>query len=66
MTDSFRLAILGAGNIGTSIARGLVQSGHFSPSRITFHGGEPICLRNTEFRGSTSPGTTARPSPERR
>ena len=35
MTDSFRLAILGAGNIGTSIARGLVQSGHFSPARIT-------------------------------
>ncbi|NLD96207.1 MAG: NAD(P)-binding domain-containing protein, partial [Synergistaceae bacterium] len=35
MTEEFRIAILGAGNIGTSIAKGLVQSGHFSPGRIT-------------------------------
>jgi pyrroline-5-carboxylate reductase len=34
MKDGYRIAVLGAGNIGTSIARGLVQSGHFSPSRI--------------------------------
>ncbi len=35
MSDTFRIAILGAGNIGTSIAKGLVQSGHFAPGRIT-------------------------------
>ena len=35
MTEEFRIAILGAGNIGTSIAKGLVQSGHFAPARIT-------------------------------
>ena len=29
-----RLAILGAGNIGTAIARGLVLSGRFRPSQI--------------------------------
>jgi pyrroline-5-carboxylate reductase len=30
-----RVAILGAGNIGTAIARGLVRSGRFKPGRIT-------------------------------
>lgn len=35
MESSFRIAVLGAGNIGTSIAKGLVQSGRFSPDRIT-------------------------------
>jgi len=33
--SSTRIAILGAGNIGGAIARGLVQSGLFSPARIT-------------------------------
>jgi pyrroline-5-carboxylate reductase len=30
-----RIAILGAGNLGTCIADGLVESGHFSPESIT-------------------------------
>ncbi|HCL79920.1 MAG TPA: pyrroline-5-carboxylate reductase [Synergistaceae bacterium] len=34
MREGYRIAVLGAGNIGTSIAKGLVQSGRFSPSRI--------------------------------
>lgn len=33
--DENRIAILGAGNLGTSIANGLVESGRFSPERIT-------------------------------
>ena len=35
MQDKTRLAILGAGNIGTSIANGLVQSGRFVAGDIT-------------------------------
>ncbi|MEX1011749.1 MAG: pyrroline-5-carboxylate reductase [Balneolaceae bacterium] len=35
MKSSDRIAILGAGNIGTSIANGLVQSGKYTPGRIT-------------------------------
>lgn len=35
MSESMRVAIIGAGNIGLSIAKGLVQSGHFDPGRIT-------------------------------
>ena len=35
MNEGFRIAIIGAGNIGQSIAKGLVQSGHFNPGRIT-------------------------------
>lgn len=34
MREGYRIAVLGAGNIGTSIAKGLVQSGRFSPARI--------------------------------
>jgi pyrroline-5-carboxylate reductase len=34
VTENFRIAILGAGNIGTSIAAGLVQSGRFSAPNI--------------------------------
>jgi pyrroline-5-carboxylate reductase len=33
--SEFRIAIIGAGNIGTAIARGLVQSGRFAPAAIT-------------------------------
>lgn len=35
MLERKRLAILGAGNIGLSIAKGLVQGGNFTPQRIT-------------------------------
>lgn len=35
MTDQKRIAILGAGNIGTAIAKGLVKSGRFEPGEIT-------------------------------
>ena len=35
MQEKTRLAILGAGNIGTSIANGLVQSGRFVAEDIT-------------------------------
>ena len=34
MKDDCRLAILGAGNIGTAIARGLVQNGRMKPAEI--------------------------------
>ncbi|MDM7926608.1 MAG: pyrroline-5-carboxylate reductase [bacterium] len=33
-TKSFRIAVLGAGNIGTALARGLVRSGRFLPGQI--------------------------------
>jgi pyrroline-5-carboxylate reductase len=33
--EGTRIAILGAGNLGTSIANGLVESGRFSPESIT-------------------------------
>jgi pyrroline-5-carboxylate reductase len=33
--EDTRIAILGAGNLGTSIANGLVESGRFSPKNIT-------------------------------
>ncbi len=35
MENAVRIAILGAGNIGTSIAKGLGQAGHFTPGMIT-------------------------------
>lgn len=35
MKDISRIAILGAGNIGSSIANGLIQSGRFQPENIT-------------------------------
>jgi len=35
MTDQKRIAILGAGNIGTAIAKGLVKSGRFEPGQVT-------------------------------
>ncbi|HMB97289.1 MAG TPA: NAD(P)-binding domain-containing protein, partial [Balneolaceae bacterium] len=35
MTEKKRIAILGAGNIGTAIARGLVASGRFSTDEVT-------------------------------
>lgn len=35
MTEETRIAILGAGNIGTSIAKGLAQAGNFSPQQMT-------------------------------
>jgi len=35
LAEDIRIAILGAGNIGTSIAKGLAQGEHFSPGRIT-------------------------------
>lgn len=35
MTENVRIAILGAGNIGTSIARGLAGGRNFTPDRIT-------------------------------
>ncbi len=35
MENTVRIAILGAGNIGTSIARGLAQAGNFTPGMIT-------------------------------
>jgi pyrroline-5-carboxylate reductase len=35
LNDNRRIAILGTGNIGTSIAMGLVQSGLFEPQQIT-------------------------------
>lgn len=35
MAEDIRIAILGAGNIGTSIAKGLAQGENFTPGRIT-------------------------------
>jgi len=35
MENAVRIAILGAGNIGSSIARGLAQAGNFAPGTIT-------------------------------
>jgi pyrroline-5-carboxylate reductase len=34
-TKHFRIAVLGAGNIGTAVAKGLVRSGRFKPGQIT-------------------------------
>jgi pyrroline-5-carboxylate reductase len=34
-SKSYRIAVLGAGNIGTAVAKGLVRSGRFQPGGIT-------------------------------
>ena len=35
LSDQISIAILGGGNIGTAIAKGLIRTDHFSPEQIT-------------------------------
>ena len=46
-----RIAIIGAGNIGMSIANGLVESGHFAPEAITLTRRRSELLEGMSARG---------------
>jgi pyrroline-5-carboxylate reductase len=58
--ETTRIAILGAGNIGTSIASGLVQSGRFAASNITLTRRSPHHLESLGKQGFVVHGDNPR------
>jgi pyrroline-5-carboxylate reductase len=58
--SDYRIAIIGAGNIGTAIARGLVQSGRFTPPEITLTRRRTFLLEGMKAEGYRVEGDNCR------